>query len=262
MLVTTRRPADSEYELCTTPGNRFGGGVLNVRIGYIYFIFVIQFFAINSLAQDLTICHRFVVLDPVQEPALIPKCRVEADVFYLEGMITAEMVFELKYLHPQVRVLELNSFGGLVKDTYELAQLIREQKMVTRVRPGARCASACTLLFQAGVKREAHPESKFLYHGARLGSEWLNYWLDFRYQFGRERALNFLAREFTEVELETVKFFGQLMDYGLAPEFIQWYQSQPEDPNWFERGNFTRTQDVILPARDLQKWGVVTDLID
>lgn len=223
---------------------------------------LILLFPSKNWAQDLTICHRFVIIDPVQEPALIPKCRVENSVFYLEGLITAEMVFEIKVLYPYITAIELNSYGGLVKDAYELAQLIRERGLVTRVRAGARCASACTLLFQAGVRREAHPEVKFLYHGARLGSEWLINWLDFRYQFGRERALKFLAQEFSAVEAETAYFFNQLIDYGLDPEFIRWYRSQPEEPNWFERGNFTRTVDVILSAHQLQSWGVVTHFIN
>lgn len=239
------------------------GGILKTHYwGFLIIGFIVPFFTLSLWGQDMTICHRYVVIDPVQDPSMIPKCRVEGDIFYLEGMITSDMVFELKFLHSHVKVLELNSYGGLVKDAYELAAWIRERGLVTRVRKGARCASACTLLFQAGVQREAHPESKFLYHGARLGSEWLSNWFDFRYQFGRERALKFLAQQFDEVGQETISFFDQLVEYGMDPKFIRWYQEQPEETNWFERGNFTRKQDVIISANELKQWGVVLSFVD
>lgn len=60
-----------------------------------------------------------------------------------------------------VRVVELDSSGGRIGDAVRMARLIRQKKWATLVDArAADCASACTMLFAAGVRRHyVHAEA-------------------------------------------------------------------------------------------------------
>src|SRR5690606_1391264 len=132
----------------------------NIILG-ILFIF---FSAVYAQAFE-TACHKYVQIDPVVEPSLTnPRCRVIDDVFYLEGAVDSQILYEIKTHYPDIRRMELNSYGGEVEAALELAFLIRERNIATNLRKGAKCSSACTLLFQAGVQRTAHHSVRVLYH--------------------------------------------------------------------------------------------------
>lgn len=74
-----------------------------------------------------------------------------------------------------VRVVELDSSGGRIGDAGRMARLIREKRWATLVDArAANCASACTILFAAGVRRhyvhaEAVTDGVFLLKENRRG---------------------------------------------------------------------------------------------
>jgi hypothetical protein len=228
-------------------------------ISKIIFLFLALFIFLSALEAraQFTICHRYNKLNPAQEPSMGPRCRVVKNSFYFDGMVTEDLFYELRDHYPHVTHLELNSYGGLVAPAYKIAELVRERQMTTNVRKGAKCASACTLIFQAGVKRTAHPSVRFLYHGARLSNLWVQNWLETRLEVGRSQSREELARQFSEVQEESSRFFKALIHYGMAPEFIEYYKSLPEDPNWFVDGNFTRTVDLIIESHRLKAFNIV-----
>ena len=211
-----------------------------------------------TLAQE-TICHKFNKINPAQEPASGPRCRVIGDTFYFEGAVTEDLFYELRDYHPGIRHLELNSYGGLVEAGYKIAALVRERELTTNVRKNAKCASACTLIFQAGVKRTAHPSVRFLYHGARLSNLWVSDWVNDRLTVGREKSRDILAQQFQEVLAETRKFFSLMISYGMDPRFVDYYQGLPVASNWFSDGNFTRTENLIISSPRLIEYGIVQD---
>ena len=218
--------------------------------------FILFFLTANSFAQE-TICHKYNQVNPSAEPSMGPRCRVIKDTFYFDGMVTDEMFYELRDHHPNVRTIELNSYGGLVEPAYRIAKIVRERNIKTNVRKGAKCASACTLIFQAGVNRSAHPTVRFLYHAVRLSHLWVEDWVDSRLEKGREKSRDILAQQFIEIKEESDLFFQKLVEYGLDENFITYYRSLPEDPNWFENGNFTRTKDLIISSTKLFPYNVV-----
>lgn len=222
-------------------------------------LFLVQFFiGFISEAQE-TICHKYNVINPTQEPASGPRCRIVGETFYFEGAVTEDLYYELRDYHPGIKHLELNSYGGLVEAGYKIAELVREKNMTTNVRQNAKCASACTLIFQAGVKRSAHPSVRFLYHGARLSNLWVENWFEVRYEKGREQALGKLAQQFTEVQAETDKFLSLMIKYGMKSEFIDYYKSLSVSETWFQDGNFTRTQDLIISSPKLINYNIVEE---
>lgn len=221
-------------------------------------MFVLMVIAYSSWGQE-TICHKYNTVNPTQEPSSGPRCRIIGDTFYLDGMVTEEMFYELRDYAPNIKHIELNSYGGLVEPAHKIAELIRSKKITTNVRKNAKCSSACTLIFQAGIKRTAHPAVRFLYHGVRLSNLWTEYWIDSRLIIGRQKSRYILAQQFEEVGLETEKLFAAYIELGMDPQFILNYKSLPEDPNWFANGNFTRTQNLIISSPKLINFNIVQD---
>ena len=83
--------------------------------------------------------------------------RAQGAAAYLSGDIRPgdEFVFE-KFLAqaPTVRTLYLSSNGGFVLPTLEIARLVRKAGLATAVDASrAKCQSACTGIFVAGVRR-------------------------------------------------------------------------------------------------------------
>jgi hypothetical protein len=58
-----------------------------------------------------------------------------------------------------VREIVIHSPGGSVDDASEMAQLIRDRGLSTRVLPDGYCASSCPLVFAGGVERVADATS-------------------------------------------------------------------------------------------------------
>ena len=77
----------------------------------------------------------------------------------LSGPITAGDDLRLNaFLHrpeaAQIRLLYLNSPGGMVYEAYKMSEIVRAANLSTAVDAShAYCASACTALFVAGVRR-------------------------------------------------------------------------------------------------------------
>ncbi|HYC03608.1 MAG TPA: hypothetical protein VED40_09965 [Azospirillaceae bacterium] len=65
-------------------------------------------------------------------------------------------------------VLDLDSGGGRLPEAMNLAWFLRALpagvEVTTRVGPGARCHSACTLVFAAGRVRRAAADARFFFH--------------------------------------------------------------------------------------------------
>jgi hypothetical protein len=65
-----------------------------------------------------------------------------------------------------VTEIRLNSPGGSLAEAAKLAGIIRHGKIATILPPGARCASACFIVFAAGNEKFASYEADLGVHGA------------------------------------------------------------------------------------------------
>lgn len=66
--------------------------------------------------------------------------------------------------YPQLRLLELDSPGGLVREMWKLEEMVARHQLDTLVL--GRCASACTSLFLAGQRRYIGAQARFGFHRA------------------------------------------------------------------------------------------------
>ncbi|MBK9294732.1 MAG: hypothetical protein IPM57_09860 [Oligoflexia bacterium] len=213
-----------------------------------------------------TICYSYgYQIDPPPEPSGVPKCRVVGETMYIDGLIDSNILSELTYYHPHVKKLELNSFGGEVQtyqdsvaDLYKMADLIRSKGITTNVRKGARCASACTILYMAGAKRTAHPDAIFLFHGLNGGRNDFdtNFW-----EVCKETGTKDCNKELEEIEKifisGTEELFKKYVELGASSLIWQEYQTHKVDPNWLKRGNFFKKFDWVMTALEAQQLNVV-----
>lgn len=73
--------------------------------------------------------------------------------------------------HPQVRVLEITSTGGLMTEGHGMARVALQRALNTQVTQN--CASACTLVFVAGERRLLTPEARIAFQPRQRWLGWL-----------------------------------------------------------------------------------------
>lgn len=64
--------------------------------------------------------------------------------------------------NPQIKLLELDSYGGLVHEMHLIVPLVEKYQLDTLVL--GKCASACTEVFLAGQRRFITPDTRFGFH--------------------------------------------------------------------------------------------------
>jgi hypothetical protein len=92
---------------------------------------------------------------------------VEADRLKADGPINSGSAARLATLleqHPNVRVIELASPGGRVRDSVRMAKIIEERGLDTLIR--RECHSACVTVFAAGTHRVMHKNAVIGLHSA------------------------------------------------------------------------------------------------
>ena len=143
------------------------------------------------------------------------------------------LVFLLRQQH-QIEVLHLNSAGGLIEAAREMADIIIDFKLDTRVTD--ECASACVTLFLAG-------ESRQLDRGGRLGfhrSSWdaasmEEYYKDARADIGWDSLYEFASWSYEEAQKDVLSEMEYLLERGVDPEFaIKTLRAENADM-WFPR---------------------------
>ncbi|TNF59095.1 MAG: hypothetical protein EP307_10970 [Rhodobacteraceae bacterium] len=101
------------------------------------------------------------------------KLRVEGHVLHYDTVAVPEALQDISGAdvdlfrralrdNPQVTLVQLNSYGGEVEAARDMADLVRERQLDTRVE--GTCDSACPILFLAGRNRSLAPEGRIGFH--------------------------------------------------------------------------------------------------
>ncbi len=199
---------------------------------------------------------------PAPSPQGFGKLCFENNTLYIDGLINGALIEQAgKYLKNTQR-LELNSSGGHFYSFHKskvikFASEVRKLGITTNVREGGRCGSLCTLLYQAGAKREAHTDSSFLYHGAQ--------WVDKAREMQRvcddqneNMQLQCFKLKAEGFEL-TEEYFNLLEAYDLDPQLKYILYSQPEDKDWHLKGNLIKKEDLIIDSEIAKEFNIVSE---
>lgn len=222
-------------------------------------------------------------LAPGSKPSVYPVWNVRNRVLYIDGEIHNHLWDELlmsDYDRPEdekIRHIELNSYGGLVSAGIEIAEIVRARGITTNIRENARCASICTLVYQAGVRRTAHPSATIMIHGARVGEIGMMKHADCMAAAERNKNGNSdpeklyadATQEYCESILRkwekenwesTRQMFSLLEKYGASPRLYQEYLKRPEAPDWFERGNLIRIENWEMRAAEALRYNIIQEI--
>lgn len=209
-----------------------------------------------------SICYSYnYQINPPRDPASVPSCRVIGETMYVDGKIDPHLYYELRDHYPNVKKLELNSYGGEIEDVYKTADLIRKRGITTNVRKGAKCGSACTLVYMAGVNRTAHQEVKFLFHGLNNGQAAFDKFYENQCHENGKVACDQELREISaDFYQGTLELFRKYIELGASPQILAIYQNFEEDPDWFKYANFFKKRDWIMTVDEAKKLGIVHEL--
>jgi ATP-dependent protease ClpP protease subunit len=96
-----------------------------------------------------------------------PPRRSAQTTFAIDEMITPMLAGRVLALSDaELAHVELNSVGGDVEAAIAIANRLRAARSHTHVASGAKCFSACTVIYQGGVDRSAGEDALFLLHYA------------------------------------------------------------------------------------------------
>ena len=98
-------------------------------------------------------------------PAAAQSIRVDGETATLVGEIEEDLPDRIASLPEDVRVLVLASVGGYTEAAFDAAKDIRARGLTTYVPEF--CFSACTMLFQAGVRRIIGVKGSLMFHPSR-----------------------------------------------------------------------------------------------
>ena len=146
----------------------------------------------------------------------------------------ANSIHRILLENPNLKLIHLNSSGGLVEASQYISDLIIDFELDTRVTD--ECASACVTLFLAG-------ESRQLDRGGRLGfhrSSWdaasmEEYYKDARADIGWDSLYEFASWSYEEAQKDVLSEMEYLLERGVDPEFaIKTLRAENADM-WFPR---------------------------
>ena len=90
-----------------------------------------------------------------------------ARTFYIKERITLDLADRVLRIDPdRYDRIELNSHGGSLRAAQQIARFVRKNGLATHISNFGYCASACVLIFQAGVRRTAGEKAILILHSA------------------------------------------------------------------------------------------------
>jgi hypothetical protein len=188
-------------------------------------------------------------------------CYIDGSTLYIEGKFGSVSLEALK--NNGITNLVLNSPGGSTGTAIAAAKYIRAHRIQTLVPDGAYCASSCTLIFQAGVLRQAYKTSKFIYHCVGVGRFGT---MIFTQECGSDlskltpKCQKDLDDFIESSIIGTEKHFENYKTYN-ALDLFSVLMSQPDLPEWFETGNFCK-KHMTLNSMQTMEFNVVQEIVD
>lgn len=194
---------------------------------------------------------------------------IRGDTLHITGRIDSHVYNFLAYEAAalrNVRVLELDSYGGNITWALEIAKKLRTLKLTTKLASGNNCASACVVLFAAGARRLAAADAWFGIHGARGGDEFTraferSCFTGEKYDAALPGCATATNTWYESAKKMTGEYFGSMELSGVSRRLRDTYLAMPDDSDWVERLNILRKPDWVLPARDAMGFSLVTGVL-
>lgn len=187
------------------------------------------------------------------------KCFIADDTLYIRGIIGSKTLAAFR-AHP-IQKINMSSPGGSVTVAEAFAREVRQLGVHTEVPQNGACYSSCTLVFQAGVRRTAHPSAHFLYHCTGLGpfmAQAIQQQCGLNYLEYKDSCANDLA-DLVAITIEsTQEYFENYLTYG-GVGLYERMMAEPNLEDWFKTGNFCKKR-LVISAEETMSHNVVQEL--
>lgn len=214
------------------------------------------FFMISCTAKNT------VEVKPSKPNIELVKLSADTDGLYIiKGQIDQDVYDKFLKNFKSIKILVLDSKGGIYEYTKTMAAVLRRIQVTTIVPNGATCESACTLLFQSGMERIVGIDAKFMYHGLRYSSGFMNSYLTECpiYTHECEDRFEFMKLYISKLTLE---YFFLNEYYGADRYIFKKFKTQWIDQNWLNDGNLVGHRDLWISPEDALKYKVATSIKD
>jgi Clp protease len=145
------------------------------------------------------------------------------------GLGSAKALARAVHANPELTLLEIESFGGLVREEDLIVDIVRNRKMDTLVL--GKCASACTDVFLAGNRRYVGPNARLGFHQSGFtGRAHDTIWSTPEYESAILYRAQGVSEDFTRQALNTSYFSiwrPDVLDVKLSGFATHWWSERP-----------------------------------
>jgi hypothetical protein len=130
------------------------------------------------------------------------------------------------------------------------------------LRAGASCASACTLVYQAGAVREAEASAWLGYHGSVNGHYFDEYESDCGAKPKSRACRNLSAQWATNCRQNTELLFQYLASYGASEVLEKDFWNREPDRAWQVNNNCAQVKPWKMAASEAVAYNIVQTLVN
>ncbi len=146
--------------------------------------------------------------------------------------------------NPNIKVINLTSWGGYTSAAVEMADIIIDFELDTHVKQI--CFSACPILLIAGETRTLERGSKIGFHRSWWDSDSMrSYYEEERERSGWENEFDFSSWIYDESQEEIYSQFKYYLERGVSPSFVIETMKARSDDGWFPRRKDLLKANVI-----------------
>ena len=146
--------------------------------------------------------------------------------------------------NPNIKVINLTSWGGYTSAAVEMADIIIDFELDTHVKQI--CFSACPILLIAGETRTLERGSKIGFHRSWWDSDSMrSYYEEERERSGWENEFDFSSWIYDESQEEIYSQFKYYLERGVSPSFVIETMKARSDVGWFPRRKDLLRANVI-----------------
>ncbi len=156
----------------------------------------------------------------------------------------AELIHEILLNNPNIKIIQLNSSGGLVEASQYISDLVIDFELDSIV--SGECSSACVDIFLAGNKRVLERGSWLGFHKGSWASDNIeNYYEDNKVTEGWNNAFEFSSWLYEDTQKEILKQMKYMIERGVEASFIIETLQADSEGMWYPRRKQLEAAGVI-----------------
>ena len=156
----------------------------------------------------------------------------------------ADVLAQILLDNPNIKTLQLNSFGGLIDAAVYMSDIIIDYELDTDVV--GECASACTFLFLAGEKRTIQRGSWLGFHQGSWDKDSIKEHFEYnKEEYGWKSAFEHASWIYKDTQKQIFRDMEYLIERGVEPLFAIKTMKADSKDMWYPRRKELEAAGVI-----------------